>query len=137
MQVEPFMQGVKPWQIALIAAALLGLGTSIVYSCSSLSSPVTQAKYANMVDVNTGELYQDEYPENHPVSYPQKKPGTTSPCLYPVYHTPEGKWMLDRRYLSQIRSSKDLTPEAIVDWKSGEVKVVNTKPTKAEIFRRS
>jgi hypothetical protein len=131
------MGGAKPWQIAVMIVALLAALGSIFYSCSTMGSPVRQASYATMVDVNTGELFTDKYPEKHPVTYPQKRPGSTTPTLYPVSKKSDGKWRLDGRYLPLIKAAKDLNPVAIQDWKSGEVKVMSDKATKADIFSKT
>jgi hypothetical protein len=127
--------GVKPWQIVVIALAIIGASTSIIYSCSSMSGEVKQSDSAKMVDIRTGDLFEAPYPKKSPVIFPAKNPNTGSMTLYPVFFLEE-KWVLDRRYLPDIKQDKQLKADLIVDSKSGEIKPTGTKPAVVDIFRK-
>jgi hypothetical protein len=127
------MGGVKPWQIVVIALAILGASGSIIYSCSSMSGEVKQANTAKMVDIRTGDLFEAPYPKKAPVMFPAKNPSTGNMTLYPVFFLEE-KWVLDRRYLSDIKKDQQLKADLIVDSKSGEIKATGTKPKAIDIF---
>jgi hypothetical protein len=126
------MGDVKPWQIGVIAVALLAVCGSIFYSCSGASSTVKQANTARMVDIRTGELFEASYPEKRPVSFPAKNPKSGDASLYPVFFR-DNKWSLNTRYMTDIKKDQSLKAGLIVDAKSGEIKV-DGKPTQADIF---
>src|SRR5437763_315414 len=119
------MKGLKPWQIALMAAALLAVCGSIFYSCRSMNDVPKQSDKARMVDIRTGELFEAPYPDKRPVSFPAKNPKTGDASLYPVFFR-DKKWSLNTRYMADIRKDQSLKADLIVDSKSGEIKVSGT-----------
>jgi hypothetical protein len=127
------MGEVKPWQIVVIVLAILSAVGMSVYSCAS-SDTVSQADSAYMVDIATGELFEAPYPKKKAVMFPATNPATGTETLYRVYKREGDKWTLDTRYAPTIRSHKNLKPELVVDWKSGEVRPQNTSPRRAKIF---
>ena len=128
------MGNIKPWQIVVMVLAVLALVGSLVYSCSGDNdTTVTQADVVRMVDIETGQLIQASYPAKAPVMFPATNPETGKVALYPVREI-EGKWRLDMRYMSRIRSHQGLKDGLIVDGKTGEVAPSNPKPVSVKVF---
>jgi hypothetical protein len=127
------MGGAKPWQIVVIVVAVLGACASIIYSCSAMGSPVKQATKAHMVDIRTGELFEAPYPDKRPVFFPAKNPKSGEMTLFPVALV-EDKWLLDKRYMSDIKKDQQFKADLIVNSKTGEIKAASSKPTYADVF---
>jgi len=124
---------VKPWQMVVMALAVLGLIGSSLYTCANVGEKVTQASMVNLVDIKTGDLFVAHYPDKRPVSYPAVRPDTKEAVLYPV-HQADNKWLIAGRFLGDVKKDKSLKPDLIVDSKSGEIKVTSNKPTRADVF---
>ena len=111
--------GVKPWQIVVIALAVLGALGSILYTCSSMGeNKVSQASDVRLVDIKTGNLFLASYPDKHPVSYPASLPDNHDAVLYPVFQS-DSKWMIAPRFIGDVMKDKGLKPGLVVDAKSG------------------
>jgi hypothetical protein len=124
---------VKPWQMAVMALAVLAVIGSSIYACSMMGERVTQAKYATMVDIRSGELFEARYPEKRPVHFPAKHPTTGELTLYPVF-LQDNKWVLNTRYMSAVRAEKTLKDGLITDAKTGEIIAASEKPKRVDIF---
>ena len=124
---------VRPWQIVVMILAVIAVAGMTVYSCTSEGRNPSQASEVNLVDIRTGQLYVADYPDKRPVSFPAKLPETPDATLYPARFT-DSKWVVNTSYMSQIRNGKGLKPDLIVDQKSGELKLENTRPTRIEPF---
>jgi hypothetical protein len=125
---------VKPWQMVVMALAVLGVLGSSIYTCSTMGEKVNQASTVCLVDIKTGDLFEAHYPDKKPVMYPAKRPDTKEAVLYPVRLTEDNKWLLSGRFLANVKNDKSLNPGLIVDQKSGEVKVTSSKPVPADVF---
>lgn len=126
------MGGAKPWQIILFAVAAIVFAGSMAYSCAG-GDDVEQADSATMVDVTTGELFIAPFPERLAIMWPQKNPDTKVEALYSVQPA-DGGWFLDTRFLPDIKARTDIKPEAVKDWRTGEMTVKTPTPRKADIF---
>jgi hypothetical protein len=127
------MGSVKPWQIVVMILAVIAVGAMAVYSCTGESRTPSQATEVNLVDIRTGQFYVAKYPDKRPVSFPAKLSDAQDATLYPAKFK-DNKWVLNTRYMPEIRRDKSLKPDLIVDPKSGELKLENTKPTRIEPF---
>ncbi|HYE61362.1 MAG TPA: hypothetical protein VD997_05145 [Phycisphaerales bacterium] len=128
------MGTVKPWQIVVMVLAVVAVIGSVVYSCSGESTaPPEQAREVTLVDIRTGDLFIADYPERRPVMFPAKNPDDQQMTLYPV-NEKDGKWMLNMRYMSQIRKEKGLKADLLSDQQSGTVNVTNPTPRRANVF---
>ncbi len=126
--------GARHWQIVVIVIALLAVIGSGIYSCHSMEGRVTQASDVTLVDIRNGDLFQAKYPETKPVSYPALRPDSKEAVLYPVYRSENNKWLIAGRFLPDVKKDKGAGADLIVDAKSGEVKVSNAKPVRADVF---
>src|SRR5580765_4054946 len=124
--------GVKPWQLVVIALAVLGALGSVLYTCSSMGdNKVSQASDVRLVDIKTGDLFLASYPDKRPVSYPATLPNNHEAVLYPIYQS-ENKWMIAPRFLRDVLKDKALKQGLVVDTKSGEISVGSAKPVRAD-----
>jgi hypothetical protein len=128
------MGQIKRWQIVLFALALVGVGVMTFYSCSTMDPLPSQAKDVTLVDIRTGELFIARYPDKRPVMFPANNPDDQQPTLYPALQK-EGAWVLNTRYMAQVRKEKALKADLITDQQSGALKVANNSPKRADIFK--
>lgn len=117
------MQGVKPWQLAVIVLCVLGAVAMLVINLTGGESPQFASKIT-LADVQTGELF-DVPTGKKALFLPMTRPGAASPTLYPVFEK-DGKWLVEQRYRDVqgdvLKNSKVYNPS------TGEVAV--TGPAK-------
>lgn len=121
---------VKPWQIVLFAAAVLALGFAVYFSVSG--DDVEFAESVVLADLETGELVEAGYPKGRAVSMPATHPTTKKRSLFPVTKK-DGTWFVASRYLPYVKEFVE-KPDALLDPKTGAVKVANESPKRLEVF---
>lgn len=95
------MNELKPWQMILIAAAVLVLGFTGWRMMSG--TKVDQPEGYMTVDVMTGQLYMLQKGRAKGMLLPAKNPDTGDRTLYPVNKDPNtGEWSLDTGYAQTI-----------------------------------
>ena len=107
------LDGVKPWQIAIIIIGLVG-GLGLLGWNIFGGERIHKADSVVMVDVNTGELFEFSVKGRKGVMVPAKHPETGERTLLPVVKSEDGKWVVSsnhmfelNRYESEERSSID------------------------------
>jgi hypothetical protein len=121
------MGNVKPWQIVVMVIAVVAVAASAYFSFSGKD----EVKFVNeitMVDVNTGDLFAFPVSRRQVVIPPETNPDTGKRTLLSVNKSTEGKWLIDGREAAGILPSIEGDHKAIVDRKTGEVRVNNEKP---------
>ena len=121
------MGKVKPWQIVVMVIAVVAVAASAYLSLSG-GETVKLSNEITMVDVNSGDLFAFAVDRRHVVMPPEKNPETGKRTLLSVNKTGEGKWMLDGRELGAMLPTIEGDHKAVIDRKTGEVKVNNEKP---------
>ncbi len=126
------MQGVKPWQLAVIVIGLL-VGGGLIAWQGLTSKEVSLADSIMLVDVTTGEIFQAPLPTGRTVGFPAKNPKTGKETLLPATQV-DGKWFVGSRYREFV---KDIVQGAgassAADPSSFEVKSPSG-PTAADVF---
>lgn len=120
------MSGVKPWQIVLIVAAVVGIGASL-YLTMGRSDSVPMASEMLLVDITTGDLYSMPLTGHRAIVTPAKNPDTGKICLFPVHKNEAGAWFVSTRDLGALPVVQG-EPKALIDRKSGEVRVTSETP---------
>jgi len=116
------MGDTKPWQIVVLVAAVVAVGSSLYFSLAR-GEKLDLATSIQMVDVNSGELYRLKIGKGG-ASIPGTNPSTKSVTLLPVEER-DGKWYLRERYLSSLKNLEG-KHEAVADAKTGEIRVKTT-----------
>ncbi|MFN0133229.1 MAG: hypothetical protein ACKVW3_11985 [Phycisphaerales bacterium] len=117
---------VKPWQIVVLVAALV-VGAVSAYYMFGNQERVKFAGEILLVDVTTGDLYSYPIGGKRAIMIPAKNPDTGKVALLSVDKI-EGKWIVGQRDLAALpRIEGD--PKALVDRKTGEVRVTSEKAT--------
>lgn len=127
------MGSVRPWQIAVMVLAVIAVGIASYFSLTGEGGPPSQATDVNLVDISTGELFVARYPERRPVSFPAVNPGSQQPTLYPAKFK-DNKWVINTRFLPQVRKDKALKPDLFANPQSGELRLESTDPTRIDPF---
>lgn len=124
------MEGVKPWHVVLIVAAVLVLSGSVLWQCSH-SEKVEISDTIVVVDVVSGDLYESALPKKM-VVFPAVNPSSGTKTLLPAY-TKDGKWYLAANYRPMV---KDVVAggKSVADPNSGELTVKTSKPESKKIF---
>lgn len=123
------MGQIKPWQIVVMVLAIVAVGASAYFTFSGTS----EVKFADeilMVDVNTGDLFAFPVGRRKVVIAPETNPETGTRSLLSVYKDERGRWLVDGRELGAHLSNIPGDHNAIVDRRSGEVRVNSDKPKK-------
>lgn len=120
------MGEVKPWQIVVIVAAVAAVAVS-AYFAFGRGVPVTMANQMTVVDITSGDLYTVELGPKKGMVIPGMNPKTGRATLFPVTKTEAGEWKVSSRDLGALRVAEG-EPKALVDAKSGIVKVTSEKP---------
>lgn len=105
------MEKPKPWQIGVIALAVVAAGVSLVLSILRDDSPRMTHRVL-LVDVQTGDLFEINTARFQAV-LPEINPETGSATLLPVGQEPDGKYRIEARYLDSL--PPDVETPAIVD----------------------
>ena len=123
------MDQVKPWQVVLILAALVALGTSVYLTLGGERS-VNLTKQVMVVDVTTGDLYELSLPPPpKAIVYPVVNPETSKHALMPVSKNASGDWAIYARDMGSLTLVEG-EPKAIKDRRTGVVAVNNETPKK-------
>jgi hypothetical protein len=115
-------ESVKPWQIAILVIGGLCVVGAGAYSFLFSGDTIKLSSSMTMVDVSTGELFEFDVSGGKAVFPPELNPNTGKRALLPVGKSEDGKWRIGTRYLEGL-SGVEVKPDALVDLKSGEVKV--------------
>ncbi len=122
------MGGAKPWQIALIALAIVVLLGSLAWRITH-SESVDLAQEFLLVDVETGQLYKVHRPSDRSLPVPATNPDTQKDTLFPVEQT-NGDWIVGHLYRSML--SKESA--AVEDVSAGKVRV-SGDPKRLDLFK--
>ena len=93
------MEGVKPWQLAVIVLGLLG-GTGLLVWNAVGSERIEKADKMMLVDIATGQLFEANIAGRRAVLVPAKHPETGERTLMPVGKDEQGTWRGDGRHMS-------------------------------------
>ena len=126
------MQGVKPWQIVILVLGVVGAAFSIFYSTRG-DGQVELASSVTLVDINTGELFEVPLDSGRAVMPPVKNPKTGLDSLFPVDSDGAGGWKLNERYLGSLDKMTTVKPDAMVDRKTGQMKVSGEGKTRLKV----
>jgi hypothetical protein len=99
------MDGIKPWQLAIIIIGLVG-GIGLVGWNLFSGQRIQQADSVVMVDVNTGALFEFSVKGSKSVLIPAKNPETGERTLLPVDKAEGGGWMIAARYMHAMSRYK-------------------------------
>lgn len=122
------MGGAKPWQIALIALAIVVLLGSLAWRMTH-SETVSYVQDFILVDVETGELFKVHRPTDRSLPIPAINPATERLSLYPATKSGDG-WVVaetSRQFLD-----KDMA--AVEDLATGRLKVTG-EPKFLDLFK--
>ncbi|GJQ30652.1 MAG: hypothetical protein HBSAPP03_25360 [Phycisphaerae bacterium] len=125
------MSGIRPWHIVLLAVSILALGVSLYFSLSR-EDEVAFADSIILVDLESGDLIEAALPKKKAVSPPAANPETKRRSLFPAVEA-DGKWFVNKRYLAYVKEFVPSPEAVLIDAKSGEVKVQNAKPRRADV----
>ena len=125
------MQGVKPWQIVVLVLGLVGGGFGIWYGLRG-DEQVELASSVILVDVSTGELFEVPLNSGKAVIPPVKNPKTGIESLFPADSDGAGGWRLNERFLSYIDRLSKAKPDAVVDRKTGQLKITGDGKTRID-----
>jgi len=115
------MNGAKPWQIALLVAALLSVIVTTVYSCR-YSDDLGLSKELPMIDVFSGDRFVVKIPKSGSMNIPAQNPATKESTLLPYYQDKEtGTWKLSERVAGSWVKTKN-SPDLMFDPKTLVVK---------------
>lgn len=128
------MQGVKPWQIVVLVAAVLAIGVSLYFSFNS-EDDVEFADSMVMVDLESGQLIDAPFPKGRAVSPPATNPDTKRRTFFPAAER-DGKWFVSSRYLPYVKEFVPKPERVLIDAKTGEVKVANDSPKRLNVFAK-
>mgnify|MGYP000558693638 CR=1 FL=1 len=123
----------KPWQLAVVVIGMLVLVGSVVYQCQASGRRVSLADSVIVADVLTGDLFESDLPSNKSAFFPAVHPVTKTSSLLPAFQK-DGKWYLYERYLVYVERNLKQTAAALVDPKTGELKVTSDKPKQTNLF---
>ncbi len=122
------MGGAKPWQIALIALALVVLLGSLAWRISH-SETVSYAQDFILVDVETGELFKVHRPTDRSLPIPAINPATERLSLYPAARDGNG-WVVEE----SSRQFLEKEMAAVEDPVTGRLKVTG-EPKFLDLFK--
>lgn len=122
------MEKPKPWQIGVIALAVVAAGVSIVLTITRSDAPkISTERY--LVDVSTGELFEIDVSKG--AFFPALNPQTGRRSLLPVKR--EGsEWVVESRYLGGLE--EDIDQSALDTSNAGPVRA-NVKSTSPKRLR--
>ncbi len=119
------MDGIKPWQLAIIVIGLVG-GIGLVgwnlLSQRSLNTP----DQLILMDVTTGQRYIADVSGRKAIFIPEKNPETLEYTLLPIVKGDDGKWRT--RYVDIVRSYPPEVAKAFEDVDQGIVRPSEAKP---------
>lgn len=101
------MDGVKPWQLAVIVIGLvcgLGLVGWQIFGGEKIHTP----DRLMLMDVTTGQRYIADVSGHRAIFIPEKNPETSEYTLLPIVKGDDGKWRT--RHLEVVKS---YAPEAL------------------------
>lgn len=125
------MGEIKPWQMIVIAVAVIVLGFSAWRFMSG--ARITQPDGIMTIDIVTGQLYDVKKGKARGIVLPARHPDTNERTLYPVeFDESKGEWVLIERYAVSLDADKRSASEYVG---SGiNVTVSNDNPIKHVIM---
>ncbi len=119
------MNGVKPWQLAVIVLGLLG-GTGLLVWNATGEKRLRKVDELVLMDVVTGDRFVADVRGRRAVILPAKHPETMEYTLLPIAQDDDGKWRIHRlRDIGNIPLER-LT--AVEDFESGLARPSSAKP---------
>lgn len=120
------MGQVKPWQIVLIIVALAAAGTSAYLTLGGAGTKLNDGML--VADVTSGELFSISFSGHKAYVFPLRNPDTGKLALLPVLKGESGSWTISPRHYLESLAQIEGDPKAVVDRKSGEVKITSETP---------
>jgi hypothetical protein len=117
---------IKPWQIVVLVAAVVAVAASL-YLTLARDDSIPLASQMTVVDVTTGDLYSIPISGHKMITLPATNPATGKVSLFPAEKNQTGQWVISPRYLGGL-SQVEGDPKALLDRKSGAVKVTSETP---------
>ncbi len=124
------MQGVKPWQLAVIVIGLLVGGGLIAWQTVS-SDEVELADTIIVVDAVSGEIFRSPLPSGRSFSFPMVNPATGKETILPVAEI-EGKWFVSANFRGLLKGIEGAS-KGPIDSKTFEV-VSAKEPIDKDLF---
>lgn len=124
------MGGAKPWQIALIALAIVVLLGSLAWRITHSESVNYQQEFV-LVDVETGELFKVHRPSDRSLPTPAMNPVTERITLFPAAKDGE-TWIVPEQYRKYLEAGMP----AVEDISSGRLKATG-EPKFLDLFKGS
>jgi hypothetical protein len=126
------MEGVRPWHIILIAAAVLAVTGSVLYQCYG-TEKVEISDTLVVADIVTGDLYESPRPSGQTLFFPLQLPGSSSKTLMPAFQK-DGKWYISPNYRGMAESALPPGSKPAWDKSSGEIMAKSPTPEKKKLF---
>lgn len=121
------MERVRPWQIVLFTAAVVGMAFAAWWVLAQ--GPRAKSTHRSLlVDVTTGELFEFST-KRRAVVIPERNPETGNYALFPVRQGEDGEWIIDARYLEGDALAQVEGEPKMVEPGSGRVQVTDERPT--------
>ena len=120
------MGDLKPWQMIVIALAVLVLGYT---GWSFISNDSIQQPSGIMtVDIMTGQLYDVQKGRAKGMALPARHPETDERTLYPVKRDEQGDWHIIERYAAGI--DDELRAESLLRGSGLKIEFSSASPIK-------
>ncbi|MBX3322141.1 MAG: hypothetical protein KF757_04040 [Phycisphaeraceae bacterium] len=120
------MNGVKPWQLAVIVLGLLGGTGLLVWNAMGKSSKVQTIDEMSFVDVLDGSMYVVNLRGRRGIGVPARNPDTGEYTLMPVFQD-GNEWVIPDYYRPALKTIDTQSAE-IVNPASGQVRPAAGKP---------
>lgn len=120
------MSEIKPWQMIVIALAVLVLGYT-GWSFISTDS-IEQPSGIMTVDIMTGQLYDVRKGRAKGMALPARHPETNEPTLFPVERNEQGDWHIIERYAAGI--DDELREESLLRGSGLKIEFSSASPIK-------
>jgi len=88
-----------------------------------------------LVDITTGDLFEFAT-DKKSVLIPERNPINGKISLFPTEKAPDGKWLIQSRFLDSL-GQIDGTPDALLNKKTGEVRVKSESPRSVSLAERA
>lgn len=119
------MDGVKPWQLAVIIIGLVGglaLAGWQLFGGRKLHTPDTLV----LMDVSTGQRYIADVTGHKSIFIPEKNPDTQEYTLLPIVKGEDGKWRT--RHIEIVQSYPPEQRQAFENASQGIASPTDAKP---------
>ena len=121
------MSAMKPWQVVILVVAVVAVSVSVYMSFGAAPQIDNMATESRMVDVHTGQVFLFSLGGRKGVIVPETNPDTGKSTLLPIMTDESGMVRITPTALAALRDLGD-DLKAVVDRKSGEVKLSDDKP---------